>query len=81
MDEKDAFVQMAQDFPLRTCLFTFALPLVALGQLIHGLLTDGAILATTAFGLLVVAYTVVFTRYQVATYRRRQLVTDLDDGE
>lgn len=79
MTDLDAFLAMAREFPLRTCLFTFALPAFALLQLVNGVVNDGAVLYIGAFAALVVAYTIAFTRYQIAAYRRHRITDRLWD--
>lgn len=81
MDETAAFFRMARAFPLRTCLFSLALPAFALVQLVNGVVNGGALLYIAAFAAIAVAYSVVLTRYQIATFRRRRLVDRLETGE
>ena len=67
------FVRMAREHPVRTGLFSLGVPLFALLQLINGLVYDGSLPFIAGFGLLMVAYSVQFTRYHLAAYRRREL--------
>lgn len=72
-DDRDAFVRMASDFPVRTGIFTFGLPAFGLLQLINGYLHEGSLLFIAAFTVLAVAFSVMLTRYHVANYRRTRL--------
>lgn len=71
-DDYDEFLQMASDFPVRTGLYTFGLPVFALLQLINGFVHDGSLVFIGLFAALVVAFSVVLTRYHVAIYRRKK---------
>lgn len=80
-DDRDAFIRMAREFPVRTGIFTFGLPLFALFQLINGVVYEGWLLGIGAFAVLMVACSVQLTRYHLAAYRRQQLVQRwVDDG-
>jgi len=80
-DDRDAFVRMAREFPVRTVIFTFGLPAFATLQLINGLVHEGSVAFIGLFAVLAVAYSVVLTRYHLAAYRRDRLVTEwTDDG-
>ncbi|WP_224268489.1 hypothetical protein [Haloprofundus salinisoli] len=72
-DDREAFFEMAREFPARTAIFTFGLPVFALLQLINGVVHEGQLLYIVAFAGLAVAYSATLTRYHVATYRRRKL--------
>lgn len=72
-DDYDAFCQMASEFPIRTGIFTFGLPVFALLQLINGFVHDAALAYIGLFAALAVAVSVMLTRYHVAVYRRRTL--------
>ncbi|WP_435345633.1 hypothetical protein [Haloarchaeobius sp. HRN-SO-5] len=69
-DDRDAFVRMAREFPVRTGLFTFGLPLFGVFQLVNVFLHGGSLPVIAAFALVLVAYSVALTRYHVAAYRR-----------
>ncbi|WP_313695556.1 hypothetical protein [Halorarum halobium] len=69
----DLFYRMAREFPVRTCIFTFGLPLFALFQLINGVINDGSLLVIACFSAVVVAYSVLVTQYHVASYRRQRV--------
>jgi len=69
----DAFRSMAREFPVRTCIFTFGLPLFALLQLINGAVYGGSVPIIAAFLALTVVCSALVTQYQVAVYRRRQV--------
>jgi len=71
--EMDAFLRMAREFPIRTSLFTFGLPLFALLQLLNGVVHGGSMLFIAAFTVLAVACSVLLTQYQLAVYRGRRL--------
>lgn len=68
-----AFRRMAREFPVRTCIFTFGLPAVALAQLVNGVVHDGPVLAVVAFAALAVACSVKLTQLYIAAYRRERL--------
>lgn len=73
-DEVDAFVRMAREFPVRTGIFTFGLPVFALLQLLNGLVHDGSLAMIGGLSAVAVVSSVALTRYQVAVYRRNRLV-------
>lgn len=73
--ERAAFVRMAREFPLRTCIFTFGLPVFALLQLINGFLHGGPLHYIAGFSVLAVGCSVMLTRCHVAAYRRQRLVS------
>jgi hypothetical protein len=73
LDDTTAFLQMARDFPVRTGIFTFGLPVFALLQFINGYVHQGSLLFIGAFLVLMVLFSVWLTRYQVAAYRRARL--------
>lgn len=79
-DGLDVFFEMAREFPVRTGLFTFGLPVFALLQLINGFVHEGSLASIALFGAVMVAYSVQLTRYHVAAYRRRKLSEWADDG-
>lgn len=74
LDEFGSFVRMAREFPVRTAIFTFGLPVFALAQLINGYVHGGALAVIGAFAVVAVACSVALTRYHVAVYRRERLV-------
>lgn len=67
------FLRMAREFPVRTGVFTVALPAFALLQLLNGFVHGGRLAYVGVFALAVVAYSAVLTRYHVAAYRRYRL--------
>lgn len=69
----DTFCKMASDFPVRTAIFTFGLPLFALFQLLNGVVHGGSLLGISIFLALAVGCSVLLTQYQIAVYRRRRL--------
>lgn len=72
-DDHDTFFRMASEFPVRTGLYTFGLPVFALLQLINGFVHDGSLVYIGLFAALVVAFSVLLTQYQVAVYRRKNI--------
>ncbi len=72
---------MAADFPIRTGIFTFGLPVFALLQLINGVVHDGSVVYIGLFGALAVAFSVILTQYQVAAYRKEKLTGRLTENE
>lgn len=73
----DTFCKMASEFPVRTGIFTFGLPLFALFQLLNGVVHGGSLFSISVFLALAVACSVLLTQYQIAVYRRRRL-TELE---
>lgn len=69
----DAFFRMAREFPIRTGIFTFGLPVFALLQLLNGLVHGGSLVIIAGFAVLAVACSVLLTQYQLAIYRRKRL--------
>ncbi|MFB6178401.1 MAG: hypothetical protein ABEI77_01595 [Halorientalis sp.] len=72
-DDTTVFLQMARDFPLRTGIFTFGLPLFGLLQLVNGYINQESLLVIGGFVALLVLFSAQLTRYQLANYRRAQL--------
>ena len=72
----DVFFRMARKFPVRTGIFTFALPLFAVFQLVNGLVHGGSMVFIAAFSALTVACSVLLAQYQVAVFRRRRLTRE-----
>ena len=72
-NELTTFFRMAREFPARTGIFSFGLPLFALLQLINGVVNDGSLAIIGLFAALLVGYSVLLTRYHVAVYRRGAL--------
>ena len=64
---------MANEFPVRTGIYTFGLPVFALLQLINGYVHEGSLLFIGLFAALVVAFSVILTQYHVAVYRRKNV--------
>lgn len=73
--ELDLFARMARTHPVRTLIFTFGLPLFGLAQLVTGLLTGNALVPVTTFFGLTVVVSLLLTRYQVAVFGRRTVLT------
>jgi len=72
-DERTLFLQMAREFPVRTVIFSFGLPLFALLQVINGYVNRASLVFVALFALVTVAFSVHLTRYQIAVYRRRNV--------
>ncbi len=72
-DDQDLFLQMASEFPVRTGIYTFGLPVFALLQLINGFVHEGSLGYIGLFAVLMVAFSVKLTRYQIAVYRRQKV--------
>ena len=71
--EMSAFIQMAREFPIRTSLFTFSLPVFALLQLLNGVLHGGSLVYIGSFVVLAIASSVLLAQYQLAVYRQQRL--------
>lgn len=65
---------MAADFPVRTGIFTFGLPAFGLLQMINGVVHEGSLLYIGLFAALVTAFSVMLTRYHLASYRKEKLL-------
>jgi len=76
-DDTTVFFQMARDFPVRTGLFSFGLPVFALLQLLNGWFNQGSVAIIGAFVVLMVLFSAQLTRYQLANYRRQRLSDEL----
>ena len=72
MDDHDTFFQMANEFPVRTGIYSFGLPVFALLQLINGYVHEGSLAYIGLFAALIVAFSVKLTQYHVAMYRREK---------
>lgn len=72
-NEMDRFRRMAREFPIRTGLFTFSLPVFALLQLLNGILHGGSLVIIGSFVVLTIACSVLLVQYQLAVYRQRRL--------
>lgn len=71
--DRETFLRMAREFPLRTALYSFGLPVFALLQLVNVVVFDGSMLIVGAFASLMVLCSIVLTRYHVAIYRRQEV--------
>lgn len=71
--EFDAFVQMAREFPLRTGIYTFALPVFAFLQFVNGIVNDGPLMIIAALSVVAIVCSVLVTQYQIAVFRRQRL--------
>lgn len=79
--EFEAFTAMAREFPIRTGIYAFGLPLFAALQLLNAALFDGSLPIIAAFAALTVAASVQLSRYHVAIYRRRAISDHWIDAE
>lgn len=79
--ELQTFFAMARDFPVRTGIYTFGLPVFAALQLLNAFVFDGSMLIIGAFAALMVAASVQLTRYQIATYRRKKVTGRLLEAD
>lgn len=73
LTDVDAFFRMAREFPVRTGIFTFGLPVFAFLQLLNGVINGGSLAFIAGFAVLAVACSLLLTQYQLAVYRRRRL--------
>lgn len=71
--EVDAFIRMAREFPVRTGLLTFSLPVFALLQLLNGVLHGGSLPFIGGFVVLAIACSVLLAQYQLVVYRKQRL--------
>lgn len=72
-NDRDAFVQMASEFPVRTLVYTCSLPVFGLLQLINGIVHGGSVGYIALFAAVLVVFSVMLTQYHVAIYRRKKL--------
>jgi predicted membrane chloride channel (bestrophin family) len=81
MDDTETFLRMSREFPVRTAIFTFGLPVFAALQFVNGVVHGGALVYIALFGVLAVVWSIFLTRYHTAAYRRQQLARQLtQDG-
>lgn len=66
------FVEMAEEFPVRTGVFTLV-PLLFMLLLILNYVHGGSLLLIGGFSLAVLAYTVIVNQYHLATFQRTRL--------
>lgn len=76
--ESVSFDKMARTFPGRTALFTAGPVLFGLVQFVNGYLNDGSLLFAATLLSLMVAFSVLVTRYHMTTFRIRQLTDETD---
>lgn len=80
-DDRQTFTAMAREFPVRTTIYTFGLPLFALLQLVNAFVFDGSLLIVGAFAALMVLCSIALTRYHLAIYRRKKVEQHVANGE
>ncbi|MFB6129879.1 MAG: hypothetical protein ABEJ28_03550 [Salinigranum sp.] len=61
---------MCREFPVRTALFSFGLPLIALLQVGNAYVFDGPVFGVAVFAALVLTLSVQATRHQLAVFHR-----------
>ena len=71
--ERDAFLAMAREFPVRTVILSLGLPLFAVVQVVNASVSRAPVLFVGLFALLTIVFSVRLTQYQVAVYRRRRV--------
>lgn len=71
--DHDVFLEMASEFPVRTGLYTFGLPVFGLLQLVNGFVHDGPLVFIGLFTALFVVFSVILTRYHLSVYRRKKV--------
>jgi len=67
------FFGMARDLPVRTALFSFGPLVFAVLQLANGYLNGGSIPLIALVGVVMLVFSVVVTRYNMALYRLSRL--------
>lgn len=72
------FGKLARTFPGRTALFTFGPVLFGIAQFVNGYLNDGSLPVAATLLAVMVAFSVLVTRYHMTTFRIRRLTEDLD---
>lgn len=73
--ELDTFFRMAREFPIRTGIYSFGLPVFALLQLLNGVVNGGSLLLMAGLAAFAIVCAVLVTQYHVAVYRRQQLTS------
>lgn len=68
-----AFVRMTREYPVRTAIFSFGLPVFALLQLLNGVVHQGPLGFLLGFAVLAAVSSVLLTQYQLSVYRRRAI--------
>lgn len=63
------FEAMARQFPARTGVYTVGPPVVGLAQLLNSYVHGVSLLYAGLFTVLLLAFSVVITRYHLASYR------------
>ncbi|WP_436912333.1 hypothetical protein [Halosimplex marinum] len=71
--EQPSFRQMCRATPFRTALFTLGPLLVGAAQVLNAVVHGSNLPLLAAVVAATVAYSVLVTRYQLATFRRRTL--------
>lgn len=77
--DEATFVRMTRRFPVRTALFSFGPPVLALLLLANGYLHGLPILYVGGFAALLVAFAVFVTRYHLVTFRLMVLLSTYRD--
>lgn len=76
-NDTDVFLRMTREFPVRTGIYTFGLPMLAFFQVINGFIHGGSIVFIGVFSAFTVACSILLTQYQIAAYRRKRLAQRL----
>lgn len=71
-------LEMVRYAPLRTAIFSVGPPVWGLVQLVNAYVHDGALLYVAAFAVAMTAFSVLLTRYHVASFRRTTLSRGLE---
>lgn len=71
--DRPSFFAMCRAFPYRTALFTFGPMLVGLAQLINAYVHGSSVLLVGAVAAVMLAFSVLITRYHLVRFRIRQL--------
>jgi predicted permease len=64
---------MANDYPVRTGIYTFVLPAFSVFQLVNGLVNGGSLAFIGVYSVLALVCSTLLAQYQVILYRRKEL--------
>jgi len=68
-----SFLRMANEYPVRTGIFTFVLPAFSVFQLCNGLVNGGSLAFIGVYSVLSLVCATLLAQYQLLLYRRKKL--------
>ncbi|WP_123538524.1 hypothetical protein [Halosimplex salinum] len=69
--QQPSFGKMCRHFPIRTALFTLGPLVIGAAQFLNAAVHGSNLWLVAAVAAMMVAYSVLVTRYQLATFRRQ----------